>query len=837
MTTFTWTGAVSSSFTLTSNWSPTGVPTTGDDVGMVGAGFAPVLSGGTRTIDDLTINPGTTNWGFTLTGLATFTSTTLSLPSGFMLVEAGSTFTTRFFDGGTGTGRFINNGTTSGIGNHSGSFIQNAGTISLFRVAGTGAINTFTIEDDGDFSAGSIEFEVASGFTNDKIIVDGVLSLGAKIVVDSFGGYVFETGRTWTLIQDALNTPINVPTGPLSLTINNGGGLAYFLGSLLGSNSVVLRSYADNTLDLTGRSFPLTFKYDDRTADVEARVQGGDFVATYDQTIINVFTVKGTTNTDRIIFADFGGSGVAHGMTLLGQGGNDTIIGGNGTDVIDGGSFNDSLDGGESSDDVFGGTNDDSVSGGGGNDSLFGGDGAADVAVYRGIWQDYNITQSGGAGGIIFISDLTANRDGIDSLTDFEFYRFNGVTFAASALLSVKPTAVDDAGTGNAAGNVLSNDTDANTPAGDTKAVNGVRLGAEAASGTFVTPGTAVVGTFGTLTLAADGSFSYVLDASAPSTMALGAGQVASEVFTYRVRDSRGLTDAGQLTIAIKGVNDAPVITSNGGLASASIGVVENTTAVTTVISTDVDSTSRAYSISGADAALFSIDAATGALSFKAAPDFETRGDADGDNSYSVTVTASDGNLTDTQDLSIGIVNVAGNTVAGTSRSNKISLTKLVGGKGATNEEDTIDGKGGNDTIDAGGGNDVVKGGAGDDVINGGLGRDRLRGDDGKDIFVFKTALGATNVDKLSDFKHDTDQLQLAKTVFTKIGPSLDPAEFFAKNGAIKAHDRNDRIIYDGKTGKLFYDDDGNKAGGHAAIHFATLANKPVLDHGDFIIV
>ncbi len=37
------------------------------------------------------------------------------------------------------------------------------------------------------------------------------------------------------------------------------------------------------------------------------------------------------------------------------------------------------------------------------------------------------------------------------------------------------------------------------------------------------------------------------------------------------------------------------------------------------------------YSISGgADAALFNIDAATGEVTFTAAPDFETPGDADG---------------------------------------------------------------------------------------------------------------------------------------------------------------------------------------------------------------
>jgi hypothetical protein len=58
---------------------------------------------------------------------------------------------------------------------------------------------------------------------------------------------------------------------------------------------------------------------------------------------------------------------------------------------------------------------------------------------------------------------------------------------------------------------------------------------------------------------------------------------------------------------AIINVNDAPVITSDGGGSTASIAVSENTTAVTTVTGTDPDAnTILSYSISGgADAALF----------------------------------------------------------------------------------------------------------------------------------------------------------------------------------------------------------------------------------------
>src|SRR5207253_1960565 len=60
----------------------------------------------------------------------------------------------------------------------------------------------------------------------------------------------------------------------------------------------------------------------------------------------------------------------------------------------------------------------------------------------------------------------------------------------------------------------------------------------------------------------------------------------------------------------------------------------------------------------GGDAALFTIDATTGVLSFIAAPDFEAPGDAGADNVYDVIVSASDGVTTDTQALAVTITNV-----------------------------------------------------------------------------------------------------------------------------------------------------------------------------------
>lgn len=84
--------------------------------------------------------------------------------------------------------------------------------------------------------------------------------------------------------------------------------------------------------------------------------------------------------------------------------------------------------------------------------------------------------------------------------------------------------------------------------------------------------------------------------------------------------------------------NSAPVITS-----SASASNSENSRDAFTVVATDVDGDAITYSLSGADAGLFDINATTGVVTFISAPDFETPGDVGGNNVYDVIVTANDG--------------------------------------------------------------------------------------------------------------------------------------------------------------------------------------------------
>ena len=85
------------------------------------------------------------------------------------------------------------------------------------------------------------------------------------------------------------------------------------------------------------------------------------------------------------------------------------------------------------------------------------------------------------------------------------------------------------------------------------------------------TPLSNAAGTYGTLTLNADGSYAYTLNNASPAVQGLGAGETATDVFTYTVTDGHGATASNTLTVTIHGTNDAPTV------AAAVASVTEDT--------------------------------------------------------------------------------------------------------------------------------------------------------------------------------------------------------------------------------------------------------------------
>jgi Ca2+-binding RTX toxin-like protein len=124
-------------------------------------------------------------------------------------------------------------------------------------------------------------------------------------------------------------------------------------------------------------------------------------------------------------------------------------------------------------------------------------------------------------------------------------------------------------------------------------------------------------------------------------------------------------------------------------------------------------------------------------------------------------------------------------------------------------------------------------GGAGGDTLNGGAGNDTLKGMGGSDIFSFNTALGAANIDHILDYSVAADTIQLENAVFTGLaGGTLAVGAFFIGSAA---HDTDDRIVYNSATGALFYDSNGNGAGG--SIQFATVAAGLAMTNSEFSII
>ena len=266
-------------------------------------------------------------------------------------------------------------------------------------------------------------------------------------------------------------------------------------------------------------------------------------------------------------------------------------------------------------------------------------DGGSDSAVSSGssynsngtsVTGTYGTLTIGADGSYTYVADQTAADalDSGDSVTDVFVYTLSDGTATTTANITITvlgindpPVAVDDTDTVDEDGtvtktgsqdDVLTDDSDPDDSG--TLTVTAIQpsggSSSNVTSGTTYTDGTQSTGTYGTLTIGADGSYTYTADQDAAD--ALDAGDTVTDVFTYTVTDENGETTTATITITVNGVNDTPVAQNDVGVivedgtltvANGSNANVTDTYDATGEYSGDViDTSSSSHTDSDADA-------------------------------------------------------------------------------------------------------------------------------------------------------------------------------------------------------------------------------------------
>ena len=161
-----------------------------------------------------------------------------------------------------------------------------------------------------------------------------------------------------------------------------------------------------------------------------------------------------------------------------------------------------------------------------------------------------------------------------------------------------------------------------------------------------------------TYTLSGIDAASFGIDRTTGQIKTKAALDYETKIFylvTVAVSDGYGGSDSIIVTINVTDVheNRAPIFTDGTRTARS---IAENTASGqnigTAITATDVDKDTLTYTLSGTDAAAFSIDSKTGQIKTKTALDYETK------NSYNVTLTVSDGLATDIIVVTINVTDV-----------------------------------------------------------------------------------------------------------------------------------------------------------------------------------
>ncbi len=493
-----------------------------------------------------------------------------------------------------------------------------ADTLVLSDVAGVVARNegdpAIQIDQDVTFT------DAGAGYDGGNLTVSGLNPTDVVSIID-FGngpGQIGVVGPAVSFGGVPFGTIAAGPTGTFVVTFNPAAtraaiealveALQYRSTSDIPIGTHALFLQITNTLGQTSAPVAVAVQF---TADILNGADGDDTLnGLRGNDVINgnegLDTLSGGVGDDRI----FGGSGDD---SLDGGDADDFVSGGVGLDTITGGDGRDVLRGDEDNDSIFGNTSDDQLEGGDGDDTLDGGS------------EDDRVSGDAGA-------DTLMGGDGLDRLSggdDDDFlFAGNGEDILSGGI------GVDDL-QGEDGNDQLSGD-------GDDDRIDG-GAGIDTAI------------------------FKGLMSSYTIQFISAGVVRVIGPEGNDLVLNCEFLQFDDQTVNLNFANNEPPRITSEAGQSEAEVDIDEGQTIVTTVTATDANLNPITYSIAGgADAALFTIDAATGVLGFITAPDFEAPTDAGRDNVYDVIVAASDGQIADLQALKVNVLDIAGAPVPST---------------------------------------------------------------------------------------------------------------------------------------------------------------------------
>lgn len=145
--------------------------------------------------------------------------------------------------------------------------------------------------------------------------------------------------------------------------------------------------------------------------------------------------------------------------------------------------------------------------------------------------------------------------------------------------------------------------------------------------------------------------------------------------------------------------------------------------------------------------------------------------------------------------------------------------------------DDTLLGRKGNDSLYGLGGSNVLKGGDGNDFLSGGEGNNTLWGDAGNDTFHLFASTKSTSFSRIKDFGDGKDLIGLSARGAELQPGYLDSAQFHKGKAATSA---DQRIIYDKKSGDIYFDPDGTDVTSQVRIGKVDPGTK--LSAGDFYV-